>query len=155
RHRGVHGLGVRDGDRAHRDAEVRRRRHPPVLRERPEVPRAVRPRAAMKIPYGWIREFVELSLSPEDAADRLVNAGIEVASGTPVGPAGLAGVVVGEIEAIERELGESGGHRLVLCRVGTGRERFSVICGAPNAAVGLRAAFAPPGATLPGDAGDV
>jgi phenylalanyl-tRNA synthetase beta chain len=109
----------------------------------------------MKIPYGWIREFVELSLSAEDAADRLVNAGIEVASVTRVAPSGLAGVVVGEIEAVERELGESGGHRLVLCRVGTGHQRFSVICGAPNAAVGLRAAFAPPGATLPGATGDV
>jgi phenylalanyl-tRNA synthetase beta chain len=106
----------------------------------------------MKIPYQWVREFVELSLSPEEAADRLVNAGIEVASVTRVGPPGLAGVVVGEIEAIERELGESHGHRLVLCRVSTGRERFSVVCGAPNAAVGVRAAFAPPGATLPGAA---
>ena len=107
----------------------------------------------MKIPYGWIREFVELSLSPEDAADRLVNAGVEVGSVTRVAPPGLAGVVVAEIEAVEREVGESHGHRLVLCRVSTGRERFSVICGAPNAAVGVRAAFAPPGATLPGGEG--
>ena len=102
------------------------------------------------MPYGWIQEFVELSLSPEAAADRLVNAGIEVASVTRLAPAGLSGVVIGEIEAVERELGESHGHRIVLCRVSTGRERFSVVCGAPNAAVGVRAAFAPPGATLPG-----
>lgn len=106
----------------------------------------------MKILYGWVREFVELGLSPEAAADRLVNAGVEVASVTRVAPAGLSGVVVGEIEGIERELGESRGHRLVLCRVSTGRERFSVVCGAPNAVVGVRAAFAPPGATLPGAA---
>src|SRR5437773_12569168 len=105
----------------------------------------------MKIPYGWIGEFVELSLSAGEAADRLVNAGIEVASVTRLTPAGLSGVVIGEIEAIERELGESHGHRLVLCRVSTGRAHFSVVCGAPNAAVGLRAAFAPPGAVLPGD----
>src|SRR5262245_47510612 len=104
----------------------------------------------MKISYGWVKEFVELSLSAEDPADRLINAGIEVERVTRVAPAGLDAVVVGEIEAIERELGESHGHRLVLCRVSTGRERFSVVCGAPNAAVGVRAAFAPPGATLPG-----
>jgi phenylalanyl-tRNA synthetase beta chain len=107
----------------------------------------------MKISYAWIREFVELGLSAEEAADRLVNAGIEVASVTRVTPAGLSGVLVGEIEAIERELGDSHGHRLVLCRVSTAGARFSVICGAPNAAVGVRAAFAPPGATLPGPAG--
>src|SRR5512145_1533825 len=103
----------------------------------------------MKISYRWIREFVDLDLTPQQAADRLINAGIEVASVTSVAP-DVRGVVVGEIEAIERELGESHGHRLVLCRVSTGRERFAVVCGAPNATAGLRAAFAPPGARLPG-----
>ncbi|HXG05236.1 MAG TPA: phenylalanine--tRNA ligase subunit beta, partial [Candidatus Binatia bacterium] len=103
----------------------------------------------MKVPYRWLREFVDLDLGPAEAADRLLHAGIEVAGVTPLGP-DLRGVVVGEIEAIERELGESHGHRLLLCRVSTGDRRFSVVCGAPNAAVGLRAAFAPPGAVLPG-----
>ena len=102
----------------------------------------------MKIPYRWVREFADLELTPAEAAERLVNAGVEVASVTPVAPH-LRGVVVGRIEAIERELGESHGHRLVLCRVSTGRERVAVVCGAPNVAVGLHAAFAPPGATLP------
>ena len=105
----------------------------------------------MRIPYGWVREFVDLKLSPQDAADRLVNAGIEVASVTPLAPVGLRGAVIGEIEAIERDLGESRGHHLVLCRVRAGKgERFSVVCGAPNTRAGVRAAFAPPGATLPG-----
>ncbi len=104
----------------------------------------------MKVPYKWIREFVDLRLAPAEAADRLVNAGIEVAAVTPLAP-DLRGVVVAEIEAIERELGESHGHRLVLCRVSTGYQRYAVVCGAPNTKVGVRAAFAPPGAVLPGD----
>jgi phenylalanyl-tRNA synthetase beta chain len=103
----------------------------------------------MKIPYGWVRELVDVDLTAEQAAERLVNAGLEVPSVTPVAP-DLRGVVVGEIEAIEQELGDSHGHRLVRCRVSTGRERFAVVCGAPNTRVGLRAAFAPPGVTLPG-----
>jgi phenylalanyl-tRNA synthetase beta chain len=103
----------------------------------------------MKIPYGWVREFVELRLTAAQAAERLVNAGIEVASVTPLAP-DLKGVVVGEIEAIERELGQSHGHTLVLCRVSAGREHYAVVCGAPNARAGMRAAFAPPGAVLPG-----
>ena len=103
----------------------------------------------MKIPYGWVREMVDLDLTVEQAADRLINAGVDVASVTPIAP-DLRGVVVGEIEAIEREVGESHGHRVVLCRVSTGSARFPVVCGAPNAAVGVRAPFAPPGATLPG-----
>ena len=105
----------------------------------------------MKIPYGWVREFVDVKLSAQDAADRLVNAGLEVASVTPLAPSGLRGVVVGEIESVERELGESRGHRLMVCRVrARGAQRFSVVCGAPNTRAGARAAFAPPGATLPG-----
>ena len=107
----------------------------------------------MKIPYRWIREFVDLDLSAEEAADRLINAGIEVASVTRLAPPDLQGVVVGEIEAIEREVGESHGHRLVMCRVSTGRQRFAVLCGAPNVRARTRAAFAPPGATLPGGEG--
>src|SRR6266705_3676825 len=103
----------------------------------------------MKILYGWVREFVDLRLTAQQAADRLVNAGIEVASVTALAP-DCKGVVVGEIEAIERELGASHGHRLLLCRVRTGRERYAVVCGAPNTKVGVRAAFAPPGAVLPG-----
>src|SRR5207244_140998 len=58
----------------------------------------------MKIPYHWIREFVDLQLTAEQARDRLVNAGIEVSSLSPIAP-DIKGVVVGEIEAIERELG--------------------------------------------------
>lgn len=103
----------------------------------------------MRVPYGWIKEFVDVALTAQEAADRLVNAGIEVASVAPLAP-DLRGVVIGEIEAIERDLGESHGRRVVLCRVSTGRDRYGVVCGAPNAAVGVRTALALPGATLPG-----
>src|SRR3989441_2562051 len=103
----------------------------------------------MKIPSRWIGESVELGLDAAQAADRLINAGIEIASVTPLAP-DFRGVVAGEIEAVERELGESRDHRLVLCRVSTGRDRYAVVCGAPNTKVGARAAFAPPGAVLPG-----
>src|SRR5262249_24468249 len=41
------------------------------------------------------------------------------------------------------------GHHNKLCRVRLPDRAFSVICGAPNAASGVRTAFAPPGATLP------
>jgi phenylalanyl-tRNA synthetase beta chain len=104
----------------------------------------------MKIPYGWVREFIDLRLTAGQAAERLVNAGIEVASVTPLAP-DLKGVVVGQIDAVERELGRGhGGYPLFLCRVSTGRDHYAVVCGAPNTRVGVRAAFAPPGAVLPG-----
>jgi phenylalanyl-tRNA synthetase beta chain len=103
----------------------------------------------MKISYRWLQEFVETALTPPEIAERLVNAGIEVAEISPV-VEGLSGVVVAEIEAIERELGTTpSGHRNRLCRVRLPSRTFSVICGAPNAVSGVRTAFAPPGATLP------
>jgi phenylalanyl-tRNA synthetase beta chain len=96
-----------------------------------------------------VKEFVETDLSAHEAADRLINAGVEVASVTPLAP-DMKGVVIGEVEVIEQDLGVCQGHRLVVARVSTGRERYAVVCGAPNCAPGVRAAFAPPGAVLPG-----
>jgi phenylalanyl-tRNA synthetase beta chain len=94
----------------------------------------------MKTSYRWLKEYVDTPLDPRALADRLTNAGIEVAEAAPL-VSGLSGVLVGEVEAVER-----GG----VCRVATSRGRFTVVCGAPNARAGARAAFAPPGATLPG-----
>ncbi len=105
----------------------------------------------MRISYRWLREFVDTDLSPQAVADRLVGGGLEVAEVRPL-VTGLAGVVVAEVEAIEKELGATpSGHRLVVCRVATPTGRFSVVCGAPNATVGARGAFAMPGALLPDD----
>ncbi|HEX6080942.1 MAG TPA: phenylalanine--tRNA ligase subunit beta [Methylomirabilota bacterium] len=104
----------------------------------------------MKISYRWLKEFVETELDARAVADRLTNAGIGVEQITPV-VEGLAGVVVGEIEAVERELGASAaGHVNRLVRVAVPGKHYSVVCGASNAAPGRRAAFAPPGARLPG-----
>jgi phenylalanyl-tRNA synthetase beta chain len=104
----------------------------------------------VKISYRWLREYVETDLSPAALADRLTNAGIPVEGAAPV-VEGLRGVVVGEIQAIERDLGESRpGHMNRLCRVALPDRTLLVICGAPNVAPGLRTAVAPPGATLPG-----
>jgi phenylalanyl-tRNA synthetase beta chain len=104
----------------------------------------------VKITYRWLQEFVETNLDARAVADRLTNAGIGVEQVAPV-VEGLSGVVVGEIEAVERELGVSAaGHHNRLVRVALPDRRLRVVCGAPNAAVGQRAAFAPPGARLPG-----
>ncbi|HLE43568.1 MAG TPA: phenylalanine--tRNA ligase subunit beta [Methylomirabilota bacterium] len=99
----------------------------------------------MKIPYRWLREFVETDATPTQVAERLTMAGIEVAGAAPV-VTGLTGVVVGEIASVASH---PAGGALTICQVSTGTERFSVVCGAPNVRAGARAAFAPPGAVLP------
>ncbi|HEV8309751.1 MAG TPA: phenylalanine--tRNA ligase subunit beta, partial [Methylomirabilota bacterium] len=85
--------------------------------------------------------------TPAEAAERLTMAGIEVASVTPV-VTRLSGVVVGEVTDVASH---PAGGPLTVCAVSTGSERFSVVCGAPNVRRGVRAAFAPPGAVLPGE----
>ena len=71
----------------------------------------------MKITYRWLKEFVDTELDARAVADRLTNAGIGVEQIAPV-VEGLAGVVVGEIEAVEQDLGVSAaGHHNRLVRV--------------------------------------
>ncbi len=100
----------------------------------------------MKIPYRWLREFVETAASAREVAERLTMAGIEVAGVAPV-VTGLSGVRVAEIETVEPH---PAGGALTVCRVSTGAERLRVVCGAPNVHPGARAVLAPPGALLPG-----
>jgi phenylalanyl-tRNA synthetase beta chain len=100
----------------------------------------------MRIPYRWLTEFVETDASAARAAERLVMAGIEVASLTEVAP-GLRGVVIGEVLEVRPH---PGGGTLTDCVVDGGPGRHRVVCGAPGVRPGLRAAFAPPGAVLPG-----
>ena len=75
RPRPLHRLRVRHGHRAHRDAEIRRRRHPSVLRERPPLPGAV---PAVKILVSWLRDFVDVTASPEELGETLTMRGFEL-----------------------------------------------------------------------------
>jgi phenylalanyl-tRNA synthetase beta chain len=98
----------------------------------------------VRIPYRWLREFVDTVAEPREAAERLTMAGIEtglVAEGT----AELSGLVVAEVLAMAPHPAAG---TLQVCEVSTGGERYRVVCGAPNVRAGVRAAFAPPGATL-------
>ena len=67
-------------------ADVRRRRHPAVLRERPPLPGAVR---LLKILVSWLRELVDVPVTPAKLASDLHMAGFEVASVEP--PPGAPG----------------------------------------------------------------
>jgi phenylalanyl-tRNA synthetase beta chain len=100
----------------------------------------------VKIPYRWLREFVDTPAAPREVAERLTMAGVETALVTE-GTADLSGVVVAEVLAVSPH---PAGGALRVCEVSTGAERYRVVCGAPNVRAGARAAFAPPGAALPG-----
>ena len=102
----------------------------------------------MRVPLSWLREYVDLQLTPEQLAERLTLLGMEVKSVETWG-ADWDSVVVGELLAVERH---PRADRLSLTRVDVGAgEPLEIVCGATNIAVGQRVPVALPGAVLPGN----
>lgn len=102
----------------------------------------------MKISEKWLREWVNPKLSTHQLAERLTMAGLEVGAIEPAAPA-LAHVVVGHILSVTPH---PSAERLTVCEVNVGeRMPRTIVCGAANAAVGLKAPVALPGAKLPND----
>ena len=102
----------------------------------------------MKVPLSWLREFVDIDLTPEQLAERLTLLGMEVKSIERWG-SDWQSVIVGELLSVEKH---PRADRLSLTTVtlGTG-EPLEIVCGATNIAVGQRVPVALPGAVLPGD----
>ncbi|MSQ58470.1 MAG: phenylalanine--tRNA ligase subunit beta [Betaproteobacteria bacterium] len=100
----------------------------------------------MKFSERWLRTLVNPPLSTEALAHALTMAGLEVEGIEPAAPA-FSGVVVGEIVAMSRH---PNADRLNVCQVNSGGgARLQVVCGAPNARVGMKAPLARVGARLP------
>jgi phenylalanyl-tRNA synthetase beta chain len=100
----------------------------------------------MKISLEWLKDYLEVVLSPADLADLLTHSGLEVEGLTQWKPA-FQGVVVGRLDSF-RPLPQS--DHLSLCSVHDGKRDYSVVCGAPNLKAGERVALAVEGALLPG-----
>ena len=100
----------------------------------------------MLFPESWLREYCNPDLSTQALADALTMAGLEVESLRTVAPA-FSGVVVGEIIAAEQH---PDADRLRVCQVDVGADApLTIVCGAPNARVGIRVPCATVGALLP------
>jgi phenylalanyl-tRNA synthetase beta chain len=100
----------------------------------------------MKINIDWLRDFVPLDNTAEALADDLTMAGLEVDSVTPAA-AGLGSVIVAEI--LDKR-SHPNADRLSICRITDGESEHEIVCGAPNAAAGIKVPFAPVGTVLPG-----
>lgn len=100
----------------------------------------------MQFPESWLRTFCNPNLSTQQLADTLTMAGLEVEDLKPVAPP-FSKVVVGEIVEVVQH---PNADRLRVCTVNVGTQTpLSIVCGAPNARVGLRIPCALVGATLP------
>lgn len=100
----------------------------------------------MRVPERWLRAYCNPSWSSPELAERLTMAGLEVEESETYAPA-FSGVVVAEIVSTRPH---PNADRLKLCEVNTGEGSVEIVCGAPNAAAGMRVPCALPGAVLPG-----
>ncbi|HEX6799616.1 MAG TPA: phenylalanine--tRNA ligase subunit beta [Ktedonobacterales bacterium] len=79
----------------------------------------------MRVPYTWLKEYVDIELGPEELATQLTMHGLEVDRVDY----GWPDIVTAEIVQLEKIKGSD---HLSATRVTTGTEEFSVVCGAPN-----------------------
>jgi phenylalanyl-tRNA synthetase beta chain len=100
----------------------------------------------MQFPESWLREFCNPALSTEQLAETLTMAGLEVEELKPVAPP-FTRIVVGEIKTAEQH---PNADRLRVCQVDVGQGNLlTIVCGAPNARVGIKVPCAMVGAQLP------
>src|SRR3954470_6633878 len=99
----------------------------------------------MKFSENWLRELVAIDADRATLVHALTMAGLEVEGVTPLG-GHLDHVVVAEIvEAVKHPEAD----RLQVCKVDAGQgELLQIVCGAPNARVGIRVPLAKVGAKL-------
>ena len=101
----------------------------------------------MKFSESWLRQSVDTTISLEDLVAQVTMAGLEVDGVESAAPK-ISGVIVGEIISVEQH---PDADKLRVCQVLGASEQTQVVCGAPNARVGIKVPFATVGALLPGD----
>ena len=100
----------------------------------------------MKISLNWLKQYVPVNIPTTELAEKLTMAGMEV-EGVTERFQYLDSVVVGSIIEVTPH---PNADKLRLCQVSIGEQIISVVCGAPNAKVGMKVPCALPGAILPG-----
>ncbi|MCX8566644.1 MAG: phenylalanyl-tRNA synthetase beta subunit [Glomeribacter sp. 1016415] len=100
----------------------------------------------MQFPQSWLRSLVDPTLSTESLAHALTMAGLEVEALRAIAPP-TSKVVVGQIREVVKH---PDADRLNVCQVDVGAaELLTIVCGAPNVAVGCKVPCALIGAELP------
>jgi len=102
----------------------------------------------MKISLNWLKEYIDIPLSPVELSTVLTDLGLEVEGEEEIESikGGLKGIVVGHVK-------ECGKHpnadKLSLTKVDVGGEDLlQIVCGAPNVAAGQKVLVATVGTTL-------
>jgi len=101
----------------------------------------------MQFSESWLRSLVNPDIAIGELSHRLTMAGLEVEDTAPAAPL-FDGIVVARIAEIAPH---PNADKLRVCQVDDGPGKLlQIVCGAPNAAAGLKAPLARVGANLPG-----
>ena len=102
----------------------------------------------MNISYSWLKDYLNLELSPAEVAATLTQLGLETGSIDEVETikGGLKGVVVGEVITCRKH--PNSDHLSVTTVNVGGDENLPIVCGAPNVAAGQKVIVAVVGTVL-------
>lgn len=100
----------------------------------------------MLVSLKWLKDYVDIDITPAQLADMLTMAGLEVDEVKVIKPA-FAGVVVARILSVKPH---PSADKLSLCEVMDGSQIYPIVCGAKNIKSGDVVPLAKIGATIPG-----
>jgi phenylalanyl-tRNA synthetase beta chain len=98
----------------------------------------------MRLSINWLKDYLDLPISPEALADKLTLAGLEVEALESLQPP-FQGVIAGYVYKVDPH---PQADRLQVALVDDGGKKYQVVCGAPNLQSNRVYPFAPVGATL-------
>ncbi|MDY6915296.1 MAG: phenylalanine--tRNA ligase subunit beta [Candidatus Cloacimonadota bacterium] len=98
----------------------------------------------MNISYNWLKEYIDIKVSPQKLIDVMTFGGIEIEAVEEIGKE-LRQFQVAEITETKPH---PNADKLTLCKVNNGEEEIQVVCGAPNCLAGKKVVLAPIGSQL-------
>ncbi|CAH8286447.1 phenylalanyl-tRNA synthetase beta subunit [Mariniflexile fucanivorans] len=108
----------------------------------------------MKISYNWLKQFIKIDWTPEQASELLTDLGLEVEGieSYQSVKGGLEGIVIGEVLTC---IPHPNADKLKITTVNIGEETpLQIVCGAPNVAAGQKVPVATIGTTLYTETGE-
>lgn len=100
----------------------------------------------MKFSLSWLKEHLETEAGLDDIVETMVAVGLEVED-VENPEERLSAFTIGEVLAADKH---PDADKLKVCRVATKDGEMQIVCGAPNARKGIKIAYAPVGAYVPG-----
>ncbi len=100
----------------------------------------------MLVSLKWLKDYVDVEMTPAELADALTMAGLEVDEIKQIKPA-FTGVVSAEIISVKPH---PSADKLSLCEVTDSIQTYPIVCGAKNIKAGNIVPLAKVGATIPG-----